>query len=395
MPFYVRQGRIPSKRHSVFKKDGTGLLHYEELMGRAGFSGVYTNMYHLKMPTRVRAVGRFEQAQSQAVEAEHRHRHIRTSKIRSSGDPVSSRRLLLFNSDVRIYKCHPDAGMDYFYRNGHCDELYYVQSGLGVLETILGRLEFGEGDYVLIPRGILWKMSIKRGQGRFLLIETSGPIEIPTRYRNRQGQLLEHSPYCERDIRLPTLGPAKDEDGRFKVKVRLDHGCQDYVYASHPFDVVGWDGCHYPWIFSIHDFEPIVGSLHQPPSVHQTFESSGVVVCSFVSRPFDFRDNAIPAPYPHSNVDSDEVLFYSKGQFMSRKGISAESITFHPMGLPHGPHPGLYEASIGAKSTDELAVMIDTFQPLKLARVALEADDKEYPLSWLENTEKPEMRVKS
>ena len=383
MPFYVKQGKIPPKRHTVFKSP-EGNLYYEELMGRSGFSGNSTNMYHLRMPTRVSRVGAFTAITAQAAQAEHRHRHIKTFEAKSSGDALSARRLMLFNSDVLIHACHADADMKDFYRNGHYDELYYVQKGGGTLECQLGVLEMREGDYVVVPRGIIFRITLK-GPSRMLVVESSSPYFPPARYRSRSGQFLEHSPFCERDIRTPELGAPNKETGSFTVRSRIDRGIQDYVYDAHPFDVVGWDGFHYPWAFNINDFEPIVGSIHQPPPVHQTLETAGFVVCSFVSRPFDFHPNAIPAPYPHSNVDSDEVLFYSMGHFMSRRGISEESMTLHPMGLAHGPHPGRYEGSIGKKATEELAVMIDTFKPLSVSAEAAALDDPKYPLSWIDS----------
>ena len=272
--------------------------------------------------------------------------------------------------------------MDSFYRNAHFDEMIYIQSGMGAINTNFGDLELREGDYVIIPRGVIWKLKIEESIS-CLLVESKGPIETPNRYRNRFGQLLEHSPFCERDIRVPILKDPIDKKGTFQVNVRTVKGLQEMYYSHHPFDLVGWDGYYFPWIFNINDFEPITGSIHQPPPVHQTFQSKGFVICSFVSRLFDYHKDAIPSPYPHSNVDSDEVIFYSMGDFMSRKGIGTESITYHPMGLPHGPQPGKYEASIGKKKTDELAVMIDTFKPLNITENSLKIEDKNYHLSWL------------
>jgi homogentisate 1,2-dioxygenase len=384
LPFYVKQGKIPSKRHSVFKKPN-GDLYYEELMGRQGFSGNSTNMYHLQMPTRVVKVGALESFVPVAADAEHRHRHIKTFEAKSGGDAVGARRLMLFNSDVLIHACHADSDMEDFYRNAHFDELFYVQKGGGTLECQLGTLELREGDYLVIPRGIIFRIKLN-GPSRLLVVESASPYYPPSRYRSRSGQFLEHSPFCERDIRVPVLGDAVDQKGTFTVRSRIDRGVQAYEYENHPFDVVGWDGFHYPWAFNINDFEPIVGSIHQPPTVHQTFETAGFVVCSFVSRPFDFHPDAIPAPYPHSNLDSDEVLFYSMGNFMSRRGISQESMTLHPMGLAHGPHPGRYEGSIGKKATEELAVMIDTFKPLFVSKEAVSLDDSNYPLSWVDTS---------
>jgi len=382
VPFYLKEGAVPKKRHTVFKKSD-GSLYAEEVIGRHGFSSHSSILYHLRMPTRVKSVGAFTPSRPETTPDVQRHRHLRTRAVASCGDLLASRRLLFFNDDVRLSKCHPDASMDFFLRNGHFDELYFVQDGSGELESQFGTIPFAKNDYVLIPRGTIWRMRFEAEKARLLLIESAGQVSTPERYRSRHGQLLEHSPFCERDIRTPHLGAPREETGDFLVRTIRADGIQDFTYDSHPFDVVGWDGYFFPWVLSADDFEPLVGSIHQPPPVHQTFEAPGFVVCSFVSRPFDFHPQAIPAPYPHSNVDSDEVLFYSVGEFMSRKGIEAESMTLHPMGLAHGPHPGLYEASVGKKHTKELAVMIDTFKPLKLAETAKTVDDPNYPLSWL------------
>lgn len=383
MPYYLERGSIPPKRHIQFR-DADGNLYYEELLSREGFSGVYTNLYHLRMPTKLAAVGRFmERIIKKAEGGPHRHRHLRTALVNSMGGPIGSRQALFFNNDVIISKAHPDESLNSFYRNGLADELIFVQSGKGILKTNFGQIEFGAGDYLIIPRGTIWQMEFS-GKPSLLVIETRGPIETPDRFRNRHGQLLEHAPFSERDIRTPKFQPPVDEEGEYMVMTRMDNGIQENIYANHPFDLVGWAGQCYPWALSIHDFEPITGRIHQPPPVHQTFQASGVVICSFVPRLFDYHPDAIPAPYYHSNVDSDEVIFYSKGEFMSRKGIEAESITYHPMGLPHGPQPGKYEGSIGEKETNELAVMIDTFAPLNVTTVALTIDDEDYPMSWSE-----------
>lgn len=381
MPHYVQRGDIPSKRHTQFRTPA-GALRFEELVSRKGFSDVYSNLYHLRMPTRVRRVGVFRPMHLEAIATEHRARHIRTSRVQSSGDALSARRALFFNQDVIISKAHVDRNMDVFYRNGHHDEMLYVQSGSGTLRSNLGNLAYGPGDYVIVPRGVIYQLDVKE-QARLLIVESRGGIDTPSRYRNEHGQLLEHSPFCERDIRTPELTSPIDEEGEFPVWVRLEQGVQEYVYAHNPFDVIGWDGCYYPWAINIRDFEPITGRIHQPPPVHQTFQAPGFVVCSFVSRLFDYHPEAIPAPYPHSNVDSDEILFYSWGDFMSRTGVEEESITLHPMGLPHGPQPGKYEGSIGKKETEELAVMIDTFAPLRVAQAAIDVDDETYPASWM------------
>jgi homogentisate 1,2-dioxygenase len=391
MPFYQRQGETPRKRHTVFrKKDGS--LYYEEHMSRGGFSGLYSNLYHVKMPTRVKRMGVFRPIQLVAGASRlHSPRHIKTFELEQGRDILSSRKLLFFNQDILISKAHPTAHCNFFYRNGHFDELLYVQQGSGEVLTQFGVLDFSMGDYLVIPRGVIYKLKIfndpkqKNKEAKFLILESVGSLRTPKRYRNAFGQLLEQSPYCERDIRTPRLEAPDESKGEFHLLTRLSHGIQEQIYDSHPFDVVGWDGFHYPWAFNISDFEPIVGRIHQPPPVHQTFEGDGFVICSFVSRPFDFHPDSVPAPYPHSNLDSDEILFYSEGEFMSRKGIFQESMTYHPMGIPHGPQPGRYEESIGKKETKERAVMIDTFRPMQLAQDAEKCEDMDYALSWIDS----------
>ena len=379
MPFYQKKGSIPLKRHTLFKHNQK--MCYEELVSRQGFSSIYSNLYHLYMPTSIKKIGDFTKVNIKKSQTNHQARHLMTQSIKKTGDAISSRVPLCYNSDIIIYTSNIDKKMDYLYRNGHYDELFYVQYGQGVISTNYGDLEYNEGDYIVIPRGVIWKLD-NEIDSKLLIIESTYPIETPTKYRNKFGQLLETSPFCERDIIIPSLNNPIDDQNDYTVKVRINQGYQDYVYDHHPFDVVGWDGYFFPWIFNINNFEPIVGSIHQPPPVHQTFASKSFVVCSFVSRLFDFHPKAIPAPYPHSNVDSDEFIFYSAGEFMSRRGIGKESITIHPMGLPHGPQPGKYEESIGKKKTEELAVMVDTFSPLYLTDNSIDIEDKDYPLSW-------------
>ena len=380
MPFYNSRGVIPPKRHTVFKKNKN--LLFEEHISRQGFSGIYSNMYHLSMPTELIKVKKIKKIDIKKASYNHKARHLMSYSLKKTDDPVNSRTPLLFNNDIIISICNISKKMDYFYRSGHYDELMYVQYGSGTLSTNFGDLKYSKGDYIIIPKGVIYKIEISI-KTKILLVESLSPIITPKKYRNKFGQLLESSPYCERDIVVPSLNKPIEESGNFSVKVRLEDGIQEYIYNHHPFDVVGWDGFYYPWIFNINNFEPIVGSIHQPPSVHQTFESNNFVVCSFVSRLFDFHKDAIPSPYPHSNIDSDEFIFYSEGSFMSRSGIKEESITYHPMGIPHGPQPGKYESSIGKKSTEELAVMIDTFKPLHLTEEALKLSDKKYHLSWV------------
>ena len=380
MPFYQTRGKIPNKRHTVFKNPKGG-IYYEELVSREGFSYIYSNLYHLNMPTKIKRLGDFESNfKFPYLKDDHKPYHF----MHSSNFP------LLYNKDVLIgrfsLKDYSDERTDFtFQRNGDSDLLFYVQGGSGTLKTNYGNLDIHEGDYVVIPRGVIYQIHVDAGKNLYgLEIYSKSPIETPSKYRNRVGQLLEHSPFCERDIRTPELKDPINKEGEFHVLVNFREGVKSFIYENHPFDVIGWDGYYFPWILNINDFEPITGSIHQPPPVHQTFHAKGFVVCSFVSRLFDYHPKAIPAPYPHSNVDSDEVIYYSKGNFMSRKGISPGSITYHPMGLPHGPQPGKYEESIGKKSTDELAVMIDTFEPLYIHKHAEDCIDDNYPFSWLE-----------
>ena len=382
MPFYHKQGKIPPKRHTAFKKED-GSLYYEELVSREGFSGIYSNLYHLQRPTKISKVGELFKQELSKAKTKHRARHITTASLKTTGDVLSARIPLFFNSDVIISVAAVSENMDYCYRNGTVDEVLYIQSGEGKFISNFGNLHVKSGNYVVIPRGVIWQMN-PTDTVRMLVIESAGPVETPNRYRNRFGQLLEHSPFCERDIQVPELQDPITNKKECLVKVKTQKGIQEYTYAHHPCDVIGWDGYYFPWSISIHDFEPIVGSIHQPPPVHQTFQANGFVICSFVPRLFDFHPGAIPAPYPHSNIDSDEIIYYSKGDFMSRQGIQEESITLHPMGLPHGPQPGKYQSSIGKKHTDELAVMIDTFKPLHVTETALGIDEANYPLSWMD-----------
>lgn len=385
MPFYVRQGNLPPKRH-IQHRDPEGRLYHEEHISREGFSDVYSNLYHHRAPTRVAAVGDFTPLSLKPSEdRKHRHRHLETYKYEPKGDWVSGRRAIAFNNDVAMFTARPAEQGDYFYRNGVSDEVIFVHHGTGVLKSYFGKLAFGPGDYIVIPRGILYSFSLDSlEEARLLIMESAGPVEPPNRYRNEYGQLLEHAPYCERDIRVPEAMPSVDEEGEFPFKLRTTEGIQDYTLAHHPFDVVGWDGFYYPWIFNIRDFMPITGKLHMPPPIHQTFQAPGYVICSFCPRLYDYHELSIPAPYNHSNVDSDEVLYYVEGDFMSRTGVSEGSITIHPYGLAHGPQPGKYEGSIGKTGTDEYAVMLDTFRPLIPAQDSLLVDDPDYPLSWLD-----------
>ena len=377
--FYIKEGNIPKKRHTQHR-DKDGVLFFEEHISREGFSSIYSNVYHHKMPTEIKNIGDFNSIKPTYDSGKHKNRHYFTKKMSSSGDAISSRELLLFNNDLSIYKSFINNNMNYLYRNSHFDELIYIQSGKASFLSNFGFLNLIPGDYLVIPKGVIWKIDVEENLS-CLLVESSSPIEVPGKYTNRFGQFMEHSPFCERDIVTPTFQDPILESN-IELKIRLEGGIQDYTLRNHPFDIVGWDGFYYPWKLNINDFEPITGSIHQPPPVHQTFQANGFVICSFVSRLFDFHPDAIPAPYPHSNVDSDEVIFYSMGDFMSRNGIEEESITLHPAGITHGPHPGKYEGSIGKEKTKELAVMIDTFRPLKRSKNLGKIEDKNYSMSW-------------
>jgi len=383
MPFYQKHGKLPDKRHIQFRDDD-GNLYWEELISRKGFSHIYSNVYHLNPPTAINKVGDIDPIQLDAQDQEHRHHHIKTRNLNSKGDAISARVPLFFNSDVILSKAIVDDSMEYLYRNGHHDECLFVHGGKGTLRTNFGSLLLSQGDYAIIPRGVIWQLDVKESL-ELLIAETVGPIQTPDRYRNELGQLLEHAPYSERDLLTPIL-ESPISGGPIQVKVRLIQGIQSYEYQHHPFDVVGWDGYYYPWVFNVNDFMPITGKVHQPPPVHQVFEAPGLVICNFVPRLFDYHPEAVPAPYAHSNVDSDEILYYVSGDFMSRKGMEAGSITYHPAGLPHGPQPGKIEASLDLNEANEIAVMIDTFKPLKITTNVIEIDDSHYPLSWLDNS---------
>ena len=386
MPFYHRLGNIPHKRHTQFRRPD-GELYREEVMGTRGFSGIESILYHTYPPTEVKHAEKLANLTVAYSEFEAiRHRHFKTMSFPIGGDGYSARRVLLGNNDVTIGVARPAESMSYYYRNGDNWEVLFIHEGAGQIETIFGWLDFRPGDYIVIPVGTTYRLHFAEKDNRLLVLESATPIEPPKRYRNEYGQLLENSPYCERDIRVPDRLETHDERDEFEVRVRARGELHRHILAHHPLDVIGWDGYLYPWIFNIGDFEPITGRVHQPPPVHQTFEGGNFVVCSFVPRLFDYHPQAIPAPYAHSNVNSDEVIYYVDGNFMSRKGVETGSFTLHPSGLPHGPHPGTAEASIGAKETKELAVMVDTFQPLQVAVQALEFEDEKYAYSWYAET---------
>ena len=384
MPFYHKLGKIPHKRHTIFRQED-GSLYHEQLFGTIGFDGMSSLLYHVKPPTIVKHVGATKNiAPEIAVEKNMTMRSIQGYEVKPHKDYLESRVPVLVNNDCYIELAAPQHSMnDYFYKNADADEVIFIHKGSGKLKTQLGNIDFSYGDYLVIPRGMIYQLHFDQEDNRLFIVQSFHPVYTPKRYRNWFGQLLEHSPYCERDIRPPHELETHPETGDFLVKIKKQDLLYDYTYGTHPFDVVGWDGFNYPYAFSIHDFEPITGRVHLPPPIHQTFETSAFVICSFVPRLYDYHPQSIPAPYNHSNIDSDEVLYYVDGDFMSRNNIEKGQITLHPAGIPHGPHPGAYERSIGQKETQELAVMVDTFKPLKLTKQAIQVEVKDYFQSWL------------
>lgn len=385
MPFYHKLGNIPRKRHTIFKKPD-GSLYYEQLFGTIGFDGMATNSYHESRPTMVKEIKSSVSVKPQIA----LKNHITSFKFKGfqvapQDDYLKSRTVVLTNSDVNIILAAPKKSTtNYFFKNADADEVIFIHKGAGTLRTHLGNLDFSYGDYLVIPRGIIYKLDFKDQDNRLFIVESYRPVYTPKRYRNHFGQLLEHAPYCERDIRQPQQLETHNEKGDFLIKIKKQDELFDMIYASHPFDVVGYDGFNYPYALSIHDFEPITGRIHQPPPVHQTFETDAFVICSFVPRLYDYHPDSIPAPYNHSNIDSDEVLYYVDGDFMSRNDIAPGHISLHPAGIPHGPHPGAVERSIGKSKTEELAVMVDTFKPLMVTQAAIDIADGTYFTSWLE-----------
>jgi homogentisate 1,2-dioxygenase len=385
MPYYHSLGSLPHKRHTQFRKPD-GKLYAEELFSTEGFSNDYSLMYHCHPPTDI--IGTDDPYDVLPVIAEEKmlkHRSFEAFKINPKGDFLASRKTVLVNNDCHIVLAAPELGMnEYFYKNADADELIFIHEGSGNLKTMYGNLEFGYGDYLIVPRGTIYQVEFKDTKNRLFIVESFSPIRFPKKYLSKNGQLLEHSPYCERDIRAPKELVTIDEKGDFLIRTKKKGRMYGIHYGHHPFDVIGWDGCCYPFAFSIHDFEPITGRVHQPPPVHQTFEGNNYVVCSFVPRLFDYHPQSIPAPYNHSNIDSDELIYYVDGDFMSRKNVTRGMITLHPGGIPHGPHPGAVEKSIGARETKELAVMVDTFHPLQLTIDALDIENPNYTMSWAE-----------
>jgi homogentisate 1,2-dioxygenase len=384
--FYVQRGSVPRQRHTQHRASD-GNLYAEELFGVEGFVGRSSLLYHLVPPTQTHKIEEVRDIPLERVDhAIHRHRLVNTAGLEPRGDVVDGRVPLFFNRDVTFGVVRPAEAMPEgrFYRNGEADELLFVHEGSGRFESVFGGMAYGPGDYIVIPIGTTWRLDPDPTSAqRMLWLECPSELEPPKRYRNDYGQLLEHAPYYQRDIRLPEETPPHDETGEFVVEVKIRGRLTAYHYRHHPFDLVGWDGYLYPWIFNIGDFQPITGRVHQPPPVHQTFQARNFVVCSFVPRKFDYHPLAIPAPYNHSNINSDEVIYYVAGHFMSRRGVEISSFTVHPAGIPHGPHPGTVEASIGKEGTEELAVMVDTFNPLEITPQAAALDDDRYPYSWL------------
>lgn len=385
MPVYHKLGKIPAKRHVQFRK-GDGNLYYEQLFGTVGFDGMSSLMYQIHRPTIIKEMGEVVDLRPEiAVQHNIMPRRLHGFKLSPKADYLESRVPLMVNKDVVFGLAAPSESLrSYFYKNADADELLFVHRGKGVLRTQLGNIPFAYGDYLLIPRGMIYQIDFETSDNRLLYLEAYSPLYTPKRYRNWFGQMLEHSPFCERDYILPQELETHDEKGDFVIKVKKEGLLHSIVYANHPFDVVGWDGYNFPYGISIHNFEPITGRIHQPPPVHQMFENAGFVVCSFCPRLYDYHPLSIPAPYNHSNIDSEEILYYVDGDFMSRNDIAPGHITLHPGGIPHGPHPGAYERSIGKTSTEELAVMVDTFKPLALTKQAMGIDDGKYFRSWME-----------
>ncbi|MFY7989282.1 MAG: homogentisate 1,2-dioxygenase [Fluviicola sp.] len=386
MPFYHKLGNFPNKRHIQFRKPD-GNLYYEQLFGTEGFSSFSSLMYHVHRPTMVKSMkDPIDLSPQAAVNKNIASRMIKGFEVAPKDDFLDARTIVLFNNDLNIAVAAPKKSLrSYFYKNADADEMIFVHKGTGKLRTMLGNIPFEYGDYLVVPRGMIYQIDFDTEDNRLFIVESFSPILTPRNYRSRFGQLLEHSPFCERDFKIPTELETHDEKGDFVIKIKKENMLHELTYASHPFDLVGWDGFNFPYAFSIHNFEPITGRIHLPPPIHQTFEGHNFVVCSFVPRLYDYHPQSIPAPYNHSNIDSDEVLYYVDGDFMSRNHVEKGYISLHPGGIPHGPHPGTYERSIGQKETRELAVMVDTFKPLKLTQAAIDMQLNDYAYSWLED----------
>ena len=383
MPFYQKHGTIPKKRH-VVSRQSNGNLYHEELVGTEGFAGMSSLVYHLHPPTMVKEMGEAYSVKPKiAVSESLKCLSFAGFQLKPEADYIKSRKTLFVNNDIHIGLAAPKNSTPYFFKNADADEMIFIHVGNGTFKTMYGKIEFEYGDYLIIPRGTVYQLDFATQENKLLIVESFSPITTPKRYRNQFGQLLEHSPFCERDIKTPQALDTFDVKGNFLVNIKKQGNIYPYTYATHPFDVAGWDGYHYPYAFSIFNFEPITGRIHMPPPIHQTFEGNNFVICSFVPRMYDYHPDAIPAPYHHSNIDSDELLYYVDGDFMSRNDIQKGQITLHPGGLPHGPHPGAIERSIGKKETNELAVMIDPFKPVMITEEALGLEIKDYYKSWV------------
>ena len=381
---YHHSGKIPQKRHTIFKSEDDK-FYYEQLFGTEGFHGISSLLYHIHRPTQIKSISEPKDVTPKVAIAKNvTPRMFKGMNVAAEEDFLESRKVLMLNNDLKMGLAKPKKSTEYFYKNAECDELLFVHEGTGILKTFVGNLEFSVGDYLIIPRGTIYQIEFNTEKNVLLFVEAHSPIYTPKRYRNEFGQLLEHSPFCERDIITPTFVEPKDEKGEFVIKVKKENQIWDFIYATHPFDVVGWDGYNFPYAMSIHDFEPITGRIHLPPPIHQNFEGHNFVICSFVPRLYDYHPKSIPAPYNHSNIDSDEMLYYVDGDFMSRNHVEKGYISLHPAGVVHGAHPGAMERSIGKKETGELAVMVDTFKPLKLTQAALDISDPDYYKSWVE-----------
>ena len=385
MPLYHKLGNIPPKRHTQFEKP-TGGLYYEQLFGTEGFHGHSSLLYHVHRPTQLKEISKSYSVEPKiAIGKNLKSLLLKGFELKPEDDFLDSRKAMLVNRDCIIGLAAPRKSLtSYFYKNADADELIFIHKGKGKLLTMMGNIQFEYGDYLIIPRGMIYQIEFETEDNRLFYVESYAPFYTPKRYKNESGQHLEHSPFCERDFKLPTELETHDEKGDFTIKIKKEGMIHEMVYATHPFDVIGWDGYNFPYGFSIHNFEPITGRVHQPPPVHQTFETSTFVVCSFCPRLYDYHPKAIPAPYNHSNIDSDEVLYYVDGDFMSRNNIEQGHITLHPKGIPHGPAPGAMERSIGHTETQELAVMVDTFRPLMVTEEAMVLDDGKYYKSWVE-----------
>jgi homogentisate 1,2-dioxygenase len=391
MPFYVRAGSVPPKRHIQFRRPDGG-LYAEELFSTKGFESISSLCYHLRPPTATLDVKEWARPAYRIHRNDPlKNRHFRTAPSRQPGDAVDGRVPVLANADIAISIADVDRAMPYFYRNSGGDEMLFVHTGSGTLETNFGEIGYRPHDYLIVPCGTTWRLR-PNDPTRLVVYESRGHISIPRKFRNEYGQLEEHAPYCERDLRAPLLGNPVDTRGEYEIRVTNGDRHAAYVVENHPFDLIGWDGYCYPYAFNADEYAPITGKLHQPPPAHATFEAPGAAFCVFVPRLFDYHPLAIPVPYNHSNVDCDEVIYYVSGNFMSRRGIEEGSITLHAAGVPHGPQPGAVEGSLGKTSTDELAIMVDTFAPLGIAEPALAFEVEDYYRSWLEPLAAPATR---